>query len=74
MTRTLEAVYENGVLRPLQPLDGAREHSQWTVTLEPAMRQPTLAGCIGIMPDDDAQEMIKIIEEEFEQVDLNEWR
>lgn len=32
-----------------------------------------IAECIGIMPDEDAEEMIKIIEEEFEQVDLDQW-
>jgi predicted DNA-binding antitoxin AbrB/MazE fold protein len=38
MTQTLEAVYENGVLRPLEPL-ALKEHQHVTVTLsEPAER------------------------------------
>jgi predicted DNA-binding antitoxin AbrB/MazE fold protein len=32
MTRSLRAVYENGVLRPLEPLD-FNEHQQVTVTV-----------------------------------------
>lgn len=32
MARTLQAVYENGVLRPLEPLP-LREHQQVTVTV-----------------------------------------
>jgi hypothetical protein len=29
--------------------------------------------CIGILTDEDANEMIDIIEDEFEKVDENEW-
>ena len=36
MTITVEAVYENGVLRPKQPLP-LREHAEVRITLEPAM-------------------------------------
>lgn len=32
MTKRLEAIYENGVLRPLQPVD-LQEHQRVTVTL-----------------------------------------
>jgi predicted DNA-binding antitoxin AbrB/MazE fold protein len=34
MTLTIEAVYENGVLKPEQPLP-LREHERVTVTVEP---------------------------------------
>ena len=34
MTRTVQVVYEGGVLRPLEPL-ALREHQQVTVTLSP---------------------------------------
>ncbi len=36
MTLTVEAVYENGVLKPAQPLP-LKEHEKVTVTLAPAM-------------------------------------
>lgn len=75
MTRTVQALYENGVLRPLEPLEGVAEHSrvQVTVELEERRRHP-LADCVGTLPDDDAEEMLRIIEEEFERVDAEEWR
>jgi len=40
MTLTVEAVYENGVLKPAQPLP-LQEHEKVTITVEP--KQPTLA-------------------------------
>jgi len=36
MTRTLEAVYENGVLRPLEPL-ALEEHQRVQVTVSPML-------------------------------------
>jgi len=74
MTRTVNAVYEGGVLRPLQSLDGIAEHAHVKLTVEsvdPAGNG--LADCIGILPDQDAAEMRRIVETEFEQVNLGEW-
>ncbi len=74
MTRTINAVYEAGVLRPLQSLDGIAEHAQLRLTIESV--EPAgngLADCIGILPDEDASEMRRIVESEFEQVNLDEW-
>lgn len=74
MTRTIKAIFEGGVLRPLQSLDGIAEHAQVRVTvetLEPAGNG--LADCIGILPDEDAAEMAQIVQDEFEQVNLREW-
>lgn len=72
--RTINAVYERGVLRPLQSLDGIAEHAHIKLTVEsvePASN--ALADCIGTLPDEAAGEMGRIIESEFEQVNLNEW-
>jgi predicted DNA-binding antitoxin AbrB/MazE fold protein len=71
-TLTLEAVYESGVLRPLRPLN-LPEHTRVRLIVEPAPEHP-LADCIGIMPNEDAEEMRRIIEQEFEQVNPDEWR
>lgn len=75
MIKTVEAVYENGVLRPLEPLEGVGEHCRVKVTVETVEppRHP-LADCIGILPTEDAEQMQHIIESEFEEVNLNEWR
>lgn len=75
MTRTIEALYENGVLRPLEPLEGVAEHSRVKLIVELKERSlHPLSDCIGILPDEDAQEMLRIIEDEFERVDADEWR
>ena len=75
MTRTVHALYEDGVLRPLEPLDGVAEHSRVRLIIEmEEVRPHPLADCIGTLPDDDAREMLGIIEEEFERVNAEEWR
>ena len=43
MTITVEAVYENGVLRPTQPLPFA-EHEQVQVTVAPARQALPISG------------------------------
>ena len=74
MTRTINAVYENGLLRPLQPLDGFAEHAQVKLTIETVTPASNgLTDCIGILPDEDAAEMRQIVESEFEQVNLSDW-
>ncbi len=74
MTQTINAVYEGGVLRPLQSLEGIAEHAQVKLTVESVDAAGNgLADCIGILPDEDAAEMRRIVESEFEQVNLHEW-
>ena len=74
MTRTINAIYEGGVLRPLQSLDGIAEHARVKLTVESVEPSGnTLADCIGILPDEDAAEMRRTVENEFEQVNLGEW-
>jgi predicted DNA-binding antitoxin AbrB/MazE fold protein len=73
MTRRIEALYENGILRPLEPIEGVAEHSRVTVTLELGRVHP-VADLIGTLPDEDAKEMMQAIDEEFERVDVAEWK
>ena len=74
MTRTINAIYEGGVLRPLESLEGIAEHARVKITVED-VESPGggLAECIGTLPDEDAAEMRRIIESEFEQVNLGDW-
>ena len=66
MTRRIDAIYESGVLRPLQALDGLAEHTRVRVTIETVDSEDIgLAACVGILPDEDAEEMRRIIEREF---------
>jgi predicted DNA-binding antitoxin AbrB/MazE fold protein len=75
MAQTVEAIYEGGILRPVRPLEGIAEHSRVKITVEVTQKAThPLADCLGILPDEDAEEMRRIIEDEFEQVNPNEWR
>ena len=72
--QTVDAVYENGVLRPLTPLTGVPEHGAVRITVTVDEPAHPLAACVGILPDADADEMRSAIEREFEGVDPNEWK
>ncbi len=68
---TLETVYEDGVLRPIKPIKGIKEHSKVRITIEAEKRaEHLLAECIDSLPDEEAREMRRIVEEEFEKTDL----
>jgi predicted DNA-binding antitoxin AbrB/MazE fold protein len=69
-----DAIYENGVLRPLSPL-ALPEHSRVRITVAPPNGNSNSADpeWFGIMPAADADEISAIIEREFEQVDPREW-
>jgi predicted DNA-binding antitoxin AbrB/MazE fold protein len=72
MRKTVEAIYENGLLRLLEPLEGLSEPCKVRVTIETV--EPSvhpLANCVGILPDEDASEMRRIIEEEFERAKMD---
>jgi predicted DNA-binding antitoxin AbrB/MazE fold protein len=74
MPKTIEAIYEDGVFRPLTPVKGLKKHQRVTITVEKSLeRRHPLHGLCGILPDKDAKEMLKIIEEEFEKVNIDEW-
>jgi predicted DNA-binding antitoxin AbrB/MazE fold protein len=72
MQKTINAIYENGALRRLEPLTWLAEHAQVKVTIATEASPRPWADCVGILPDEDAQEMLKIIDDEFEKVDLND--
>jgi predicted DNA-binding antitoxin AbrB/MazE fold protein len=74
MQRTIEAVYANGVLRPLSPVDFLDENRRVTVTVTiPEAKRP-LEGWVGGLSDADAEEMRRVIRDEFERVDPNDWK
>ena len=75
MAETVDAIYEDGVLRLSRPLKGVVEHARVKVPVETpqGVRHP-VADCFGILPDEDAAEMRRIIEAEFERVNPSEWR
>jgi predicted DNA-binding antitoxin AbrB/MazE fold protein len=75
MVHIVDAIYEGGILRPVRPLEGIAEHSRVKITVEVTERAThPLSDCLGILPDEDAEEMRHIIEDEFEQVNPDDWR
>jgi predicted DNA-binding antitoxin AbrB/MazE fold protein len=74
MPKIIEAIYEDGVLRPINPIKGLKKHERVAITVEkPSKKKHPLAGLCGILPDADAAEMLKTVKEEFEKVDINAW-
>jgi predicted DNA-binding antitoxin AbrB/MazE fold protein len=74
MTKTIEAIYSDGVLKPLEPLSGIENNRRVTVTVQVAEPGRPLEGWVGGVSDDDATTMRRVIEEEFEQVNPDEWK
>jgi predicted DNA-binding antitoxin AbrB/MazE fold protein len=78
MTRTIEAIYENGVLRPLEPIEGIAEHERLRLTLDQpsatSAGEHPLSRFVGTLSDADAREILRIIDDEFEKVDPNAWK
>ncbi len=73
MKKNLQAIYEHGVLRPLEPLEGIAENSEVKLTVQSLPTRHDLKDLFGTLPKENADEMRKIIDEEFEKVDLSEW-
>lgn len=75
MTKTINAIYEHGILRPLEPIEGIRENSEVEVTI--AVKQKEVSPILrfaGILSEEEANKMLRIVEEEFERVNLDEWK
>ena len=71
---TIEAVYSGGVLRPIEKLEGLEENQRVVITVTATPGARPLEGWSGGLSDEDAREMIGIIDAEFEKVDPNEWK
>ena len=74
MLQVIEAIYENGVLRPLKPLKGFPEHTRLKITIEAEEVEPhPLLQFAGILSDEEAVELTHLIETEFEEIEPNGW-
>ncbi len=75
MTKTIHAIYEHGILRPLEPIEGIRENSEVELTI--AVKQKEVSPVrrfAGILSEEEANRMLRIVEEEFERVNPDEWK
>ena len=73
MTKLEHAIYSGGELRPLETLEGISEKSEEEIAVEVPCLQPDLERLFGTLPREDADEMKRIVEEEFERGDQGEW-
>ncbi len=71
-TQTIEAIYEDKVLKPVKPLKGIMEHENVVVTVRPRPVKKSLREVAGTLTHKEAKEMQKLIDEEFEKVE-GEW-
>ncbi len=69
MTRKIEAVFEDNVLKPLSPLEGLQEHEKVTVILCPRAEKRGLRRLVGTLSHEEAQALQKIIDDEFERIE-----
>ena len=74
MQKTVPAQYVNGVFKPDQPIDWLEENRPVTVTVDLPDRRPPFDGWVGGLSDEDAKEMRRVTDEEFERVDPNDWQ
>lgn len=75
MPKTIYAIYEHGILRPLELIKEIGENTEVEVTI--AVKQKELSPILrfaGILSEEEANTMLKIVEEEFERVNLNDWK
>ncbi len=74
MSQIVDAIYENRVFRVLGSPHGIPDGARVRVTIESVLTEASpLADVIGTLPKENADEMRRIIEHEFEQIDPREW-
>jgi predicted DNA-binding antitoxin AbrB/MazE fold protein len=71
-TQTIEAVYEDNVLKPIKPLRGILEHENVIAIVHSQHAKKCLRDPVGTLTHEEATEMQNIIDEEFENVE-GEW-
>ncbi|MFZ1082505.1 MAG: antitoxin family protein [Candidatus Kryptoniota bacterium] len=72
MTRTIEAIYEDKVLKPLSALEGLKDHQRVEVSVYVPPPKEGLSKLVGTLSASEAEEMKATIDREFERID-NEW-
>jgi predicted DNA-binding antitoxin AbrB/MazE fold protein len=71
-TQTIEAVYEDNVLKPIKPLRGIMEHENVIVIVRPQHAKKCLRDLVGTLTHEEAKEMQSIVDGEFEKIE-GEW-
>lgn len=69
MTRMLEVVYEDEVLKPMAPVEGLQTHEHAWVIICRSPKKERLRELIGTLSHEEAEEMQQAIDEEFERIE-----
>ena len=74
MVRLVRAIYENGVFRPLEALDGIPDRSAVSLRVEQMSTDSgRLSDYAGRWSREEAEEIEALIETEFERIDPCDW-
>jgi len=74
MGRLVRAIYENGIFRPLEALEGLADRTAVRLRVEETpVNGGRLSDFAGLWTAADADEIGALIETEFEQADPHEW-
>ena len=75
MVRIVRAIYEKGVFRPLESIEGLPDRANVRLQIEtsPTGPVPRLSDFSGIWDASEADEIAAIIEAEFERIDERDW-
>lgn len=68
MRQTTRAVFENGVFPPLESPTGIAQQCHVALTVSAEESSTSLADCVNRISDNDAREMLEIVNREFESV------
>ena len=71
--QTIEAVYEDNVLKPLKPLKGIMEHENVLVIVRSHPEKTSICEIKGTLSHKEAVEMQELVNTEFEKIE-GEWQ
>ena len=73
--QTIHAIYRNGLLNPIGNIEGIMDDTEVEITISPVKGAVyPLLRFAGILSAEDADSMLKVVEDEFEKVNLNDWK
>ncbi len=72
MAKMIEVIYEDEVLKPLDPVKGLKKHAHAWVILCPQPERKALHELVGTLTHEEAQKMQKLVDKEFEKIE-GEW-
>ncbi len=72
MVQTIEVIYEDNVLKPVNPIEGLAEHEKISIIIYPKRTREGLSKLAGTLDKEEADKMQKLIDEEFGKIE-GEW-